>query len=263
MRKAVFALLFLVFCPFLIAQQMNNDAVVKMVKAGLSDDVIVATINASPGAYDTSPDGLIALKKAGASDKVISAVVAKSTGPAPAAAAPSAPAAPAPPAALPPGVESVGAYFKDSGGKWQPLPSEVVIFKSGGLLKHVATAGLVKEDLNGVVGGTRSKLVISTPVTIILHVPQGRSANDYQLLRLRVVGNNRQFLSVAGGLNKETAGALRDIVDFTSKEIGPSTYQIVLGSEIDEGEFGFLEPTDTSSKTPPSSGKIFTFAIVN
>jgi hypothetical protein len=190
--------------------------------------------------------------------------VAKSTATAPAAATPSAPAAPAPPAALPPGVESVGAYYKDSGGKWQPLPSEVVVFESGGMVKHVATAGLVKEDLNGVVGGMRSRLVVSTPLTIILHTPQGRTANDYQLVRLHVVANNRQFLSVAGGLNKETAGALRDIVDFTSKEIGPSAYQIVLGSEIGEGEFGFLEPQDTASRgTPPSSGKIFTFAIVN
>ena len=201
MRKAVCAFLFLVFCPFLIAQQaMNNDAIVKMLKAGLSDDVIVATINASSGAYDTSPNGLIALKQAGVSDKVIAAIVAK---------------------------------------------------------------GLVKQDLNGVVGGTRSKLVISTPVTIILHVPQGRSASDYQLLRLRIVSNNRQFLSVAGGLNKETAGALRDVVDFTTTQFGPNAYQIVLGSEIGQGEFGFLEPVATSSKTPPSSGKIFTFAIVN
>jgi hypothetical protein len=260
MRRCVFAVLFLVLCPFLIAQQgMNNDAVVKMVKAGLSDDVIVATINASAGTYDTSPNGLIALKQAGVSDKVIAAIVAK--GSPLIAVVP--PPPPPPPAALPPGVENVGAYLKDSAGAWQPLPSEAVIFKSGGVFKHVATAGLVKEDLNGVVGGTRSKLVISTPVTIILHVPQGRSANDYQLLRLRVVGNNRQFLSVAGGLNKETAGALRDVVDFTTTQIGPNAYQIVLGSEIGQGEFGFLEPVATSSKTPPSSGKIFTFAIVN
>jgi hypothetical protein len=50
MRKAVCAVLFLVFCPFLVAQQaLNNDSIIKMVKAGLTDDVIVATINASLG----------------------------------------------------------------------------------------------------------------------------------------------------------------------------------------------------------------------
>jgi hypothetical protein len=78
MRKSFLVLMFLAFCPLLVAQQtLNNDAVVKLVKAGLSDDLIVSTINASPGTYDTSANGLIALKSAGVSDKVVSAVVLK------------------------------------------------------------------------------------------------------------------------------------------------------------------------------------------
>ena len=232
MRKAVCAVLLLAICPILVAQQaLNNDSIIKMVKAQLSDDVIVTTINASPGAYDTSPDGLIALKQAGVSNKVIDALVAKSTS---AASAPtsidsiapstpdaSAPTAPLPP--LPPGIDNVGAYYKDSGGNFQPLPSEVVIFQSGGLVKHVASAGLVKEDLNGLVGGMRSRLVVSTPITFILHVPQGRTASDYELVRLHVVGNNRQFQSVAGGLiHESTSGSIRDEIDFSSTQIGPS-----------------------------------------
>src|ERR1700677_824871 len=80
MRKGLVALLFLAFTSFLTAQQaLNNDSVIKMVKAGLTDDVIVATINANPGAFDASPDGLIALKQAGVSNRVIDAIVAKST----------------------------------------------------------------------------------------------------------------------------------------------------------------------------------------
>jgi hypothetical protein len=79
-------------------QSLNNDAIVKLAKAGLSDDLIVNTVNTSPGAYDVSPDGLIALKSAGISDRVVSAIVAKSS-----AAAQSAPApAPAPVAPLAP-----------------------------------------------------------------------------------------------------------------------------------------------------------------
>jgi hypothetical protein len=273
MRKAICAVLFLAFCPFLIAQQtpylsaqqgLNNDSIIRMVSAQLSDDVIVTTINASPGAYDTSPEGLIALRQAGVSDKVIAAIAAKGTGAAPDPAAPSTPDASAPAAPLPPGVDNIGAYYKDSGGNWQPLPSEVVIFQSGGVIKHFASAGLMKQDLNGLLGGMRSRLVVSTPVTFVLHVPQGRTANDYELVRLHVVGNNRQFQSVAGGLIHESSGSIRDEIDFSSTQIGPSAYQIVLGSEIGEGEFGFLEPQDTASpKAPASSGQIFTFAIVN
>jgi hypothetical protein len=56
---------------------LNNEAIIKLVKAGLSDDLIVATIGSSPGAYDISADGMIALKTAGVSDRVVAAVVSK------------------------------------------------------------------------------------------------------------------------------------------------------------------------------------------
>lgn len=100
MRNRLLAVLFLVACSLVLAQQtMDNGVVVKMVKAGLSDDVIVTTINASPGTYDTTANGLIALKQAGASDKVIAAIVLKNTAPAPAPppAQPKNDATPAPP----------------------------------------------------------------------------------------------------------------------------------------------------------------------
>jgi hypothetical protein len=80
MRKTVLTLVFLAFCPLLVAQQsLNHDSVIKLAKAGLSEDLIVSTINASPGSYDTSADGLIALKTAGVTDKVVSAIVTKTS----------------------------------------------------------------------------------------------------------------------------------------------------------------------------------------
>ena len=48
MRKSFLAVLLLASCSLLAAQQaMNNDSVIKLVKAGLSDDLIVTTINSS------------------------------------------------------------------------------------------------------------------------------------------------------------------------------------------------------------------------
>jgi len=91
------AIVFLAFCVLLMGQQaergaireLNNDAIIKLIKAGLSDDLIVSTINASPGAYNTSPDGLIALKAEGASDKILSAMVSKNSSAARAVSSPS------------------------------------------------------------------------------------------------------------------------------------------------------------------------------
>ena len=100
MRKIAFVFVLVLFAPLLIAQQaMNNDSVIKLCKAGLSDDLIISTITASPGAYDTSPDAITALKNGGASDKVLSAIMTKlSAPPAPSVGAEPKPS-PAPPTA--------------------------------------------------------------------------------------------------------------------------------------------------------------------
>ena len=58
---------------------MENDAVAKMVRAGLSDDIVIATIKASPGQYDTTTDAVIGLEHAGVSDRVIAAMRSKSS----------------------------------------------------------------------------------------------------------------------------------------------------------------------------------------
>ena len=73
------------FCAGLQAHQtqkapVTNADVVKMKQAGLSESVVVATIQANPGNYDISPDGLIALKKAGATDAEINAIVSVASG---------------------------------------------------------------------------------------------------------------------------------------------------------------------------------------
>lgn len=272
MRKNILALLFLAICPMLVAQQaLNNDSIIKLVKAGLSDDLIVSTINASAGNYDSSAEGIIALKTAGASDKVVAAIVAKAAAPAPVAESPIPiaplpvpppnPAAPAP-SVVPPEVDSVGVYYKDQSGQWQEVVAEVVNFKTGGALKNIASVGIVKGDMNGHIGGKTSHLVLTFPAEFILYVPEGRSPGEYQLLHLRVNSNNREFRSVTGGVVHVTGGAIRDDINFVSKKIAPHIYQITLNNEIGRGEFGFLPPLDNvSQKNLASSGKIYTFSI--
>lgn len=56
---------------------LDNDAIIKVVKAGLSDDVVVGMITNQPGLYAVTPDDVISLKNAGVSDRVIAAMVNK------------------------------------------------------------------------------------------------------------------------------------------------------------------------------------------
>lgn len=258
MRKLLLQLAFLALCPLLAAQQtMNNDAVIKLVKAGLSDDIIVTTINSSAGAYDTSANGLIALKKGGASDKVISAILLKSSGatPAPAAAAPSA-------SALPPGIDDIGVYFKDKTGAWADVHPEIVNFKSGGVLKSLATDGLVKGDMNGHVPGAHSQLQATFPVVFAVYVPEGVDIEEYQLLRLREHSDNREFRSTTGGVFHSSGGAQRDRVEMKYVKLAPRLYQVTLDSALGKGEYGLLPPGSYTSSNMASGGKIYSVSII-
>ena len=79
---------------------MTNQDVIRLVKATIADDVVIAKIKQSKTKFDTSVDALVALKQEGVSDNVIAAMVNPS--PAPASASPPAKAAaPAPPASPP------------------------------------------------------------------------------------------------------------------------------------------------------------------
>lgn len=68
------------FCRVSLAQQtqqpLTNAGVIKMVKAKLSESVVVAAIQSSPANFDISPDGLIALQKAGVTQNEMDAIVA-------------------------------------------------------------------------------------------------------------------------------------------------------------------------------------------
>jgi hypothetical protein len=260
MIKRLVAATFLIFCVLLAAQQtMNNDAIIKLVKAGLSDNLILSTISASPGSYDTSANALITLKAAGVSDKIIAAILTKNAG----GSSDSNASATTSSTGLPPGVDSVGVYYRTPAGTWEEISTEVVNFKSGGALKHLASVGFIKGDLNGHIGGNRSHLAIKMPASFIFYVPEGRSPGEYQLLRLRVEINSREFRSFTGGIVHETGGAIRDNVDFESKKIAPRAYQVTLGADIGKGEYGFLPPLDTvSEKNIASSGKIYSFSLV-
>lgn len=76
MKKALVGFLAFVICASAVLAQhaLTNKDVVEMVKAKLSDAVIIDEIHKSPCKFSTSPDDLIALKKAGVSDAVIEAI---------------------------------------------------------------------------------------------------------------------------------------------------------------------------------------------
>jgi hypothetical protein len=238
------------FASLLVAQQtLTNDSVLKLVKAGMGDEVIISMINTQSSAFSVATDDLIALKTGGASEKVIAAMLLKNTGGAPAPASPAGP------------VTEIGVYYKKAGA-WLDMEPEVVSFKTGGVLKSIATEGIVKGDINGHIKGAHSKTETATPIELLIYAPEGVAATEYQLLHLHEQSNSREFRTVTGGVFHRSGGASRDAIDFEAKKIAPRTYSLTL-SNLKTGEYGLLPPSSSDATgTSGRLGKLYTFHVI-
>ena len=184
----------------LFAQEtLSNQSVVEMVKAGLSERVIIAKIRTSPTSFDTSTDALIALKKNGVPEKVIEAIMSP-TGPAPAAAAGASPAAPAGSVAMapPPGAGHAPArptVYQIVAGK------EVELMASGGEVQRNRTPYSRSTEL--VLAGNKSKFRIAErqPVFVVTSEP-----GEMPLVRLDP-GKSDRNLKIGSGSRVPYAGS--------------------------------------------------------
>ncbi len=235
------------------AQQFTNtnDSVIKMVKAGMSDSIVISSINSQPAHFSLTANDLIALKQAGVSDAVMAAMIAKSS---PAAAA----VATTPHAGEYPA--DIGVYYMQK-GVYTELQPEVVNTKTGGFLKSLATDGIVKGDINGNIQGDHSPTSITSPLEFLIVARDGDDPIEYQLLRLHAKSKYREFRSVTGGVFHASTGASRDAVEFKSAKVAPLTYKITLSAPLAPGEYGFLPPGAFTSRNLASSGKMYTFSL--
>jgi hypothetical protein len=235
---------------------IDNDAIIKMSKAGLDDAVIIQTIQTQPGHYDTSPDNLIALKGAGVSQQVIAAMQARSAGLAFHA------KDKIDPAPLSAGVDEIGVYYQDKKtGEWLPLKTERVQFKSGGWLKSTATHNIIKQDMNGYLDDAKSPLALPTGVNILIYAPHGTQAEEYDFLRFREHSNGREFRVKTGGVFHSESGSQRDEIEFHPHKIAPQMYMFTVPVDIEKGEYGVLPPGSSNVPGLSNAGKIFTFSI--
>lgn len=255
-RNILFLLLF-ASIGMLAQEALNNDAILKLVKAQLSDDVIVGLINQQPGQYSVGVNDVLAMKQAGISDKVLAAMIAKNS------AGSTAPATNVALTAAVSGVPTeIGVYYKKD-GVWVELFPEVVNWRTGGVLKSVATVGIIKGDMNGRLNGSSSRNTMKPPLDFLIITPEGVSITEYQLLHLRPQKEGREFRTVTGGVLHATGGATRDVIPFEGKRVGPRAFQVNL-TTVGFGEYGFLPPlSDHSSKALSSLGKIFTFRVMD
>ena len=180
---------------------LSNADIIKMVHLKFGDNVIVAKIKSSACNFDTSMDALVKLKQAGVSDAVLAAMVEAGT-----TATPAAPSPATPPTTI--GTEvsgtnsyptETGVYFKKQDA-WVEDQPEVVNWKTAGVAKTIATVGIVKGDVNGLINGAHSPNSVNTPLEFLVLAPEGVAITEYQLLHLHDEGESREFRTVTGGV---------------------------------------------------------------
>lgn len=236
---------------------ITNSRVIEMSKLGLDDEIIIAKIKNGSCEFQLGDTDLVDLKKAGVSPKVIAALL--EAGPS-ASTRTTTNSNEVPTANGPSLVEEVGVYFR-SGDKWVDLPPEVVNWKTGGVVKHVGTLGVVKGDVNGKLRGGSSKSHLKQPVELLVYATEGVAITEYQLIRFRTHSDSREFRTITGGVLHVSGGADRDTLEFTNKHVAQRTWTIPLG-DLKPGEYGLLPPGLSASSSASSQlGKMYTFTI--
>ncbi len=238
------------------AKLLDNDAIVKMTRADLGDDIIIQTIRAQPGDYRSGPDDLVALKNAGVSQPVISAMLAHTSGlqqhPA---------AAPVEVAPLSINTDDPGVYFKTRQGTWEEMGVELVHYRDGGALKSLVTNNIVKKDENGVVSGPKSKLSIAPGTDVLILTPANVEGVEYVILRLRPKGDRREFRVKTGNVFHSETGTDRDALDIPVHKVSQHLYGFTVPHDLVKGEYGVLAPGGASTPGISHAGKIYTFSI--
>ncbi len=238
--------------------------VIRLSHAGLSDKVIIAQIHRRTEPFDLTPEQLLQLKTAHVSDPVIEAMAGPPNSTPVVTIKPSAPIGHQ---AVPPvagtGLPSEIGMYVDKKGSWTELLPEIVNWKTGGVLKNVATVGVVKGDVNGHVNGSTSANRFTKSTEFLIVMPEGREITEYQLLELHQNGNNREFRIVTGGVLHVSSGATRDLLAFEQTKIASRTYEVTLPNDLHPGEYGILPPGAVADLNGAGSrGKLYSFRVI-
>jgi hypothetical protein len=247
---------------------MTVTDVIKLSKAGLSEDIIIEQIRKNGKPFQLTTGQLIQLKTASVSSRVVQfmfypaqvevpADTLSATASKAAAALPATVSAAKVPAAAEAAIPTEwGVYVKEQ-GQWTEVPPEIVYWKTGGAFKAIATAGIVRGDVNGHLSGVASQNAYAAPMDFLIVLPEGTSINEYQLLRLRVNKGNREFRTVTGGVLHSEGGPARDAISFEPKKTAAHAFLVHFGAVLGVGEYAFLPPGSSGM-----SGKVYSFRVV-
>ena len=259
-RKFKTFLLVLVPCLALLAQEeLTNESILKLVKAGLGEDMIISMIKTQPSKFSLNADDVIAMKNGGVPDKVVAAMLVKGAGmvkPATPEAVPSSEA----PLMTHDGIplpDELGVYRKLD-GKFVILPPEILNLRTARSAQWLVGIA-ANAKINGWVANKHSPTHAAPDVEFVVKLPEGTDPAEYVCLRLNVKSDRREVELARGRINMSSS-THRDAIPFESERLAKQIYRLKFAA-FKKGEYGLLPPGANITANAASAGKIYTFLV--
>jgi hypothetical protein len=217
---------------------LTNEDIVKLVRAGFDQAIVLQAIDINPPGFDLSPHALASLRKAGVSDAVIAAMS---------------------------GVRSAtehvrllepGVYVK-RGATYVLVQTEPVAWR----VSTDKSYDLTRLTLAGRVQNRHSLLPLTGPAELLIVPPPGTFASEYRILRADEKNGWREFRAEAAlkhGVMLGVSG--KPPVSAAVDETFDLGVRVLLGS-LPKGDYGVLPPGLFSSGRLVEEGTIHTFSV--
>jgi len=237
-------------CSALVQQPpptLTIDEVIRFVKTGVSEEVIIARIKRHGRPFDLSAEEVAELRREGISDNILKYLVDPSlpyTPPQPP--SPPPPATGPPPAPPPPKKKypedklaskvppEPGAYLP-SGSEFLKVELKTLLPSSSGGVGKVLTAGLLKRKITGQLVGRKAKARAKSSPVFYLRLDAG-NIEDIALVVLEVKDDRRE-LEMAGDEKKPTL-KVESMKPYDSLEVDTKLFRITTPS-MKRGEYLF------------------------
>lgn len=259
--------LFLALVFLASAQELTNDAIVKMVKSGLSEDVVLSMVKTQPAKYTLTPDELIALKSAGVPDKVVAAMVERAAGGGAPGLGRATGATPLAGTVAkgdpndPMSSHDSGIYLhaKDRNGEYKLMVLEQASYqgsKTGGMLGTVLTYGIKKAKMKAVIPGQHASIRTPDSEPVFYFYFEDKAAglgrggfgagaisnpNQFALIKLEVTKSSREtIIGKFGAFGSDFGTDEKSMVSFKSEKLRDGLYKVVPNGPMGPGEYCFL-----------------------
>ena len=255
---------FAAFASPVAAETLSNETVVSLLDAGLGDEVVIAKINTTPSAFDTSTDQILALKAKGVSAPVIAAMITAASAPAKVATSLDSPDPMVP--------HPSGVYLSGIEKMTRIESTTTRQARTSGMLGAVLTGGLSGMRVKAAINGASSTISTKEKVPVFYfyfdQAAQGLGAaggavtspNEFSLIRFEKKKDKREAIIGSVGLGGTKAGLRdKDQIAFEATQISPGVYKIVPESALLPGEYGFVSGAIGSGAN--ATFRVFDFTI--